>query len=501
MRAETRPPVTNRSHTGNLDPLPGVSTSAVKGLLYINWYFDILRYYPQRTSQGVMSVSGEGPLHREAKKVLNRLTRLAAGIVIAGSLTALVWGQAQWKDQGESDIGIAASKETDPVKQLDLLKKWEQQYPESALKNQRTLLVAKAQLGILGSASGKTDPAVLAAGQKAGQDLEAHFKEYFDDAVKPEGVTSDQWATVRKQSEVQVHSIMAYIASAQKNDQGAEDELKKLLTVDANQATASYQLGSTILHQMSVSKDLSHYSDALYNLARSLSVTGPTALPATVKTAAETSLKKQYTNYHGSTDGLDELIKQTASSALPPAGFHLESIEDIAAAKEKDHAAWAAQHPDLDFWENIKTALTTQGDAYFANLKDVGFPPPASDTYKGPAMFKGKVVSQPTPKQILLNVDNVPAGDALLKFDDTIKGEIPAGTELQFKGVVDSYTKDPYVLALVVQEPKTDLVGLPDGVKFVADGAGGAKGGATKGTSKAAPKGPAKATPKAGTKK
>src|SRR6185312_9424386 len=143
--------------------------------------------------------------------------------------------------------------------------------------------------------------------------------------------------------------------------------------------------------------------------------------------------KKQYSNYHGSAEGLDQLIQQTASSALPPAGFHLKSINDIEAEKAKDHAAWAAQHPDLDFWENIKTALTAQGDAYFANLKDVGFPPPASDTYKGPAMFKGKVVSVPSSKEIIVNIDNVPTGDAKLKFEDNIKGDIPAGTELQFK--------------------------------------------------------------------
>ena len=245
---------------------------------------------------------------------------------------------------------------------------------------------------------------------------------------------------------------------------------------------------------MSVSKDLSRYSEALYDLARSLEVTGATALPAATKTAADSTLKRQYGNYHGNTDGLDDLVKQTASSALPPSGFHIPSVVDIQAAKEKDHAAWAAAHPDLDFWENIKTALTTQGDTYFANLKDVGFPPPQSDTYKGPAMFKGKVVSQPNPKQILVNVDGAPTGDALLKLDDNVKGEIPAGTEISFKGVVDSYTKDPYALTLNVQEPKTDLVGLPDDIKFVADGATPAK-------PKAGAKAGAKTAPKAAPKK
>src|SRR6185312_9785485 len=118
-----------------------------------------------------------------ARKVLNRLMRLVGAVVIFGSLTALVWAQAapagqaapanqaaqpQWKDQGESDIGLAANNEKDPAKKLELLKKWEQQYPDSALKNQRVLMVAQVQLAILNAAYQKTDPAVLASGQKAG---------------------------------------------------------------------------------------------------------------------------------------------------------------------------------------------------------------------------------------------------------------------------------------------------------------------------------------------
>ena len=91
------------------------------------------------------------------------------------------------------------------------------------------------------------------------------------------------------------------------------------------------------------------------------------------------------------------------------------------------------------------------------------------------------MVSQPNPKQILVSVDNVPTGDALLKFDDNIKGEIPAGTDIQFKGVVDSYTKEPYVLTMNIQEPKTDITGLPDDIKFVPDAAAKPKPAAGRG--------------------
>jgi hypothetical protein len=430
--------------------------------------------------------------------VLNSLTKLVAGIVIAGSLTALVWAQAapQWKDQGESDIGLAAGNEKDPAKQLELLKKWEQQYPESALAGQRTLMVATALFNIVQATFSKTDAASLDTGAKAAQQILSNLGQYFAPANKPAAATDAQWADAKTSYELNAHLLLAQIATVKKDDAGAESEYKKILAINPQMATTSYQLGGVIIHEMAVTKqvDPARYSEALYDLARSISVTGPTALPPAGKTAAQNFLTKSYGNYHGSADGLDDLIKSTSASALPPAGFHIPSIVDIEAAKEKDHAAWAAAHPDLDFWENIKTALTTQGDAYFANLKDVAFPPATNGTTALPPMFKGTVVSMPNSKQLLVSVDNVPTGDAILKFEDNIKGDIPAGTTLEFKGVVDSFTKDPaYVLTLNIQEPKTDIVGLPDGVKFVPDAAAKprAPGRGTKTTTKSTKKAPA----------
>ena len=428
--------------------------------------------------------------------MLNRMTRWAAGILIAGSLTTLVWGQAAaptptWKDQGESDIGLAAGGEKNPAKQLELLKKWEQQYPDSALKDQRTFLTAQALLGVMGAAYGQPAGPALDAGEKAGKDLNDKFDMYFADSVKPPALSAPDWAKARTTSKMQIHTVLGYIALTKKDFETADKEYHKVLEVDPTQATASYQLGLVIINEMAKTKDLGRYSEALYNMARSLSVTGPTALPAPNKTQAEAQLKKYYSGYHGSTDGLPELIKQTEASALPPSDFHIMSVVDIQAAKDKDHAAWALAHPDLDFWENIREALKTQGDTYFASLKEVEFPPQQSDVYKGPAKFKGKVVSQPSPKEILVDVDAA-AGDAHLKFDDNAKGTIDPGTEIQFKGVVDSYTKEPYVLTLVVQEPKDDIVGLT-GVTFVPDAA--KKPGAGR-AGKAAPKAAPKTAPK-----
>jgi hypothetical protein len=57
-----------------------------------------------------------------------------------------------------------------------------------------------------------------------------------------------------------------------------------------------------------------------------------------------------------------------------------------------------------------------------------------------------------------VNVDNL-AGDATLKFETPLKGTIEAGTAFKFKGVVDSYVPEPYMLVFTAD--KEDVEGLP----------------------------------------
>jgi hypothetical protein len=73
-------------------------------------------------------------------------------------------------------------------------------------------------------------------------------------------------------------------------------------------------------------------------------------------------------------------------------------------------------------------------------------------------MFRAKVISQPTPTTLLVNVDNL-AGDATLEFEAPLKGTIDPGTAMKFKGVVKSFVKDPYMLTFAAE--KEDIDGLP----------------------------------------
>ena len=268
------------------------------------------------------------------------------------------------------------------------------------------LTTPQALLAVMEQASGNTDPVVLEAGKRAGQQLEQHFDNFFGDAPR----------ALATASELRIHNVLAYIALTEKDYATAEEELKKALLVDPGQAVNSYQLGTTIIRQMAINNELTRYSEAIYNFARSLAITGPNALPPDAKAAAESALMENYWNYHGGADGLDELMKQVGASALPPANFHIVS--------------------------------SSEQDSYFARIRGVA----------SQRMFQATVVSQPSPNYLIVKVDDVPSSDAVLRFDGNNVGVIRPGAVIRFRGVIDSYTLDPYVVTFVIQNPKEDII-------------------------------------------
>ena len=383
-------------------------------------------------------------------------TGLLSGVALAQAPAAPAAPAAKGpavKDQGEYDITQAFAKEKDPGKKLDILRQWEQKYPESDFKNQRTLEIVQAEQQIAGAAYGKTDPAVLDAGVKASHDIIDNLDKYFDAGVKPPTVSDADWAKYKHDFGLQASTVLGYALMTKKTDDAAaEAAFKKVLEVDPNAAQVSYWLGTIIYRQRKVER----IPEALYDFARAVAVTGPEALPAANKKPAEDFLSKAYMSFHGSADGLEDLKKAAMAGPTMPAGFKIESITEISAKQEGDAAAFAAAHPDVALWRQIRDALKApDGDAYFAMIKGAGAPPP-----EGPfKMFNAKVVSQPSPKELLVNVDNL-AGDATLQFDSPLKGTIDPGTMIKFKGVFEAFTKDPYGLTFSGLD-KEDVEGIP----------------------------------------
>ena len=102
-------------------------------------------------------------------------------------------------------------------------------------------------------------------------------------------------------------------------------------------------------------------------------------------------------------------------------------------------------------------------------------------------MFKAKIVSmtpEVNPKEMVVAVFDGSIPDATLMLENALPGSMEVGSEIQFKGTVKAFSKEPFMLTFEIDP---DTMGKIDGWTGVAP-ASAAKGKAAK----SAPKGKAK---------
>ena len=390
--------------------------------------------------------------------MLDRVSKTFAGIAVVTLLAAGTLAHAQKapavKDQGEYDLTQAVTKEKDPVKQLELLHQWEQKYPDSDFKGPRAIQIAQteSQIAVKGVSPGAT-PADVDAAQKAAQDLADNLGKYLSNENKPANVTDDQWKGAQQQIAMQAHTVLGTIDMGKKTAEGdaaAEKEFKTLMAMNPNDGNSTYSLGSLILRERNVAR----MPEGLYYIARAVQLNGPQALPAQSKTAADSYLKRAYAGYHGDENGLDDVKKAALAAPLMPPDFKIESITDIQKKQEGDAAEFAKAHPDIAFWRTIRAALTApDGQAYFDMIKGSGVP-------------RRQATSRCSTRRLFRSHRRQSScecgqsgGDATLKFENPLKGTVDQGTAFKFKGVIDSFVKDPFMLTFAAE--KEDVDGLP----------------------------------------
>jgi hypothetical protein len=427
-----------------------------------------------------------------------------------------------WKDNNEFVEADAASKEADPAKRLALLDKWKKDYPATdpaiLVVRQNMFLAAYVQTNLARQAFDeavnilkdrpKDFSALQAVLQMATQIKPAPTSADLDtgervanlfidnpDSVKPAEATDAQWATTKAALKTYSEGRLMAIYVLRKDDKRSVDDLRKLIQRDPSLAAASYTLGRTMMTILQAEKKPENQPPAFYQIARSLVVEGPNALPAAQKPAIQTYLTNAYKNFHGSDSGLDQLLTMAKASPFPPEGFNIKSTVDI--ANEEAAAVKAEQEKDplMFLWlHSVKEKLATEGDAYFdASLKDAGLPPPNDKTTPPtPVFFTGHIISispNPKPKEILVGVEKADVADAKLTFDTALPGKMDPGEVIQFAGRVADWSHDPKNVVVTFDvDPKE---GMHD--TWTGKNATGAKGaapkgaGGAKGTGKAAP--------------
>lgn len=280
---------------------------------------------------------------------------------------------------------------------------------------------------------------------------------------KPEGVDQAAWDNARKQLQGMAKGALLTLAirpgttALSKNPPDcdtAATALAKALADYPDNAFIAYNLGQA--YRCQAKKDDSKadviYPRAVYEFIRAM-VIDPTLGGQQDGAKMTTMLTKLYVDYHGGSDGLDQLKQQAKANALPPDNFTIESSAAVANRKQKE---FQDKYPQLALWLNIKSQLAGPGgQAYFdSQLKDAAVPKLKGMLVEGKPACRSKelFISVPEPDQ-----QGTAQTVITLKLDEAMSGKPEAG-EIEWEGVPSAFTPDPFMLTMDTEKAKVEGV-------------------------------------------
>jgi Tfp pilus assembly protein PilF len=391
--------------------------------------------------------------------------------------------QKNYKDRGEYDLYSKITQTQDPKARLDLLNQWQDKYPQSDYAPERTQLFV-ITLGALAQADPasrqmaidkcsqilKTDPKNFRAayvvalwgpavgGTSSSPDLQTQVQTAaqavidnapgaFDPSKKPAQMSQADFDKVKNQTLAIAHNALAWVATNKKDTATAENEYKASLEANPDQGNIPALYGKLLVDDKKV-------PEGLFEYAHAGEYTGPGALPEATRKQLLDYFNKAYKDFHGSMDGADQMLAQAKTAAVPPAGLTVTSQAAQAQAAADETNKRIASDPAFKMWYAIKQQLTgDQGDQFFNNsVKDTDVPGGS----QGVKTFNGTVISidpPDRPTKVVLGVEDPTKPDATLTFSKPLPtgalDKIKVGQKIDFSGVADSYTKDPYMLTFV----------------------------------------------------
>lgn len=390
-----------------------------------------------------------------------------------------------WKDRAEYDLEEKIRQTKDPKARMDLINQWQDKYPQSDFSELRTqlevatlgqlaqadpssraMVVTKADemlkkdpkdfraaylIALWGPAVGGASPSpdLLSQVQTGAQSVVDNANDAFDASKKPAQVSQADFDKGKAQAVGIAHNALAWVATSKKDTKTAGEQYKASLQANPDQGAISYQYGKMLQEDKSI-PDEQKFPTVLFEYARAAQYSGAGQLPAASQTQIMDYFKKIYAQYHGSADGMDQLLAQAKTSALPPDGFAIGSATAAANKAADATNARIASDPAFKIWYGIKQGVEQQGDSFF-NGTVKGFEVPG-DTVPSKS-FTGTVVSidpPDHPTKVTLGVEDPTKPDATLTFSKPLPSsaldKIKVGEKIDFSGIVDSFNKDPYML-------------------------------------------------------
>jgi len=367
------------------------------------------------------------------------------------------------KDPAEYNAYVGAIGQKDPAAEISGLEAFLTQYPNSIMKpqaldvlmalyqqtgNPKVMDAAKRVLGV--NPDNVKALVVLAFSERAAQkwaDAKQHAEhglEVLPKWTKPEGISDADFAKQKTQFGAILESIAGFSALQLKDFASAQKHLRAAVEADPNNADNVYPLAVASLPPSTPADEV----NGLFFVARAANlVTDPDGKEKIKKFG-----RSKYMRYHGGEDGWTDLLAQTASTPLPPAGF---TIKPAPTPAEQAHNMTGATAPDkMDFaqWEFI-LSNGSQAD------QDLVW-----NAIKGKAVqLNGTVIkATATEFDIAGSLDDIEAkkADITLTFEAPIPVKLipKEGTSLDFQGEPASYTPNPFMMTMekgMLPKPKT----------------------------------------------
>ena len=339
-----------------------------------------------------------------------------------------------WKDAQENQVGYDASQEKDLTKKLALLDKWKQQYPTTEYSEERQDMYLATYVGLnqprqafdtaqeilktrqfnIGALYNALlvvttiKPAPSAADLDAGEKIATTVLDnpgVFANSNKPANVSAADWAktadTLKPYATKVLFAIYQTRFAQSKDNKRAIDDFTKFLRRDGTYAQASYQLGGAMLAQIKATNTLQDQPQAFFHLARAAAFdTAPNALDAKTRQQIQAYLTTLYTNFHGTNQGLPELLALAKTNVFPPGDYKIKSNVEIAQEKAAAEDAARAKDPLFYMWtHDIKEGLLKDANLWSSVMgAELPGPDPSDKSDKpAPRFFKAKIISRRWP--------------------------------------------------------------------------------------------------------
>ena len=348
---------------------------------------------------------------------------------------------------------MGASQQKDPAAEISGLEAFLTQYPNSIMKPQALeILMAlyqqtnspkvmdTAQRVLAVNPDNVKALVVLAYTERATQkwaDAKQHAEhalEVLPKWTKPDGVSDADFAKQKTQFGFIMESVAGFSALQLKDYASAQKHLRTAVEVDPTNVENVYALATALLPPSTPADEV----NGLFFIARAVNlITDPTGKEQVKKFG-----RSKYMRYHGGDDGWTDLLAQTASTPLPPAGF---TIKPAPTPPEQAHAMAIATEPTkMDFgqWEFI-LSNGSQAD------QDLVW-----NAIKGNAVqLQGTVIkATATEFDIAGSLDDIEAKkvDITLTFEDKVPLKLipKEGASLDFQGEPASYTPSPFMMTM-----------------------------------------------------